>query len=106
MFLNLYKDLKVIGICRSELSAVVLKKFNIEYRVGDINILENAKNLFSEADVIVDLVIADGSIKQTNSISKNQIYNGISSLKNEGKYVYMSSQMVFGMNNKFKKNQN
>lgn len=103
LFLNLYEDLNVIGICRSELSAIVLKKFGIKYRVGDISVLENAKTLLSDADVIVDLVIADGSINETNNISKNQIYNAISSSKNNAKYVYMSSQMVFGMNNEYKK---
>ena len=103
LFLNLYDDLNVIGICRSELSAIVLKKFGIKYRVGDISVLENAKTLLSDADVIVDLVIADGSINETNRISKNQIYNSIASSKTNSKYVYMSSQMVFGMNNEYKK---
>ena len=103
LFLNLYEDLNVIGICRSELSAIVLKKFGIKYRVGDISVLENAKTLLSDADVIVDLVIADGSINETNKISKNQIYNSIASSKTNAKYVYMSSQMVFGMNNENKK---
>ena len=95
--LRLFKDVRVVAICRSELAAVLLKRCGVECRVGFIEDRRQAEHLLAECDTVVDLSLPRGTASEFRRSSADIIENAITFSPPGARFVYASTYMAYGM---------
>lgn len=97
LYLQQREGLKVIPICRTTLSSVFLRRAALECRHGSLQKAEEATDLLSGCDVVVDFSLPRGLPSQFRPAARALITNAIASAPAKAPFVYISSTMAFGM---------
>jgi nucleoside-diphosphate-sugar epimerase len=89
--------IRPIAVCRSRLSAALLSRLGIEYRIGALTSAEEAKRLIGDCSVVCDLSLPSGSASEIRSASKLIIRSAMMGSAPSTKFVYASTCAVFGV---------
>jgi nucleoside-diphosphate-sugar epimerase len=86
-----------IAVCRSHLSAALLSRVGIEYRIGALTSAEEANRLIGDCSVVCDLSLPSGSASEIRSATKLIIRSAMMGSAQNTKFVYASTCAVFEM---------
>jgi nucleoside-diphosphate-sugar epimerase len=90
-------DVRVVAICRSELSSIFLRRCGVDCRHGTLEGNGEAERLLDGCDVVVDFSLPRGPLSHVRQIVGNTITTAIAAAQPKASYVYISSTMAFGM---------
>ena len=92
-------DVEVVAVCRNDFACVVLRRMGVSCRVGSISDPQDARRLVADCDLVVDFTLPTGNVNATTAIHRKIVSQSQRVMKRGAMYVYVSSQMAFGMNN-------
>src|SRR2546425_10572288 len=62
IFLRIFPEIRVIAICRSQLTSSFLRRGGVECRIGDLASLDLARRLLAGCDLVFDLSLLKGLV--------------------------------------------
>jgi nucleoside-diphosphate-sugar epimerase len=96
LLLNRRAGVRVVAICRNELSAIFLEACGLECRIGKISVAQEAEYLLNGADLVADFSLPRGSQSDIRHQLSTIIDNSIRYSPRNARFVYISSLMARG----------
>lgn len=97
VFLSRMPGINVVAICRKPLAAALLRRCDLDCRFGSLENAESAKRLLDGCDVVVDLTMPAGSHAEIRATIERNVSMAVQHAAPGARYVYMSSEMAYGM---------
>jgi nucleoside-diphosphate-sugar epimerase len=89
--------IRVVAICRSELSSLFLRRCGVECRHGKQDGGREAERLLEGCDVVADFSLPRGPLSEVRRTVEETITSVVTCSPRHASYVYMSSTMALGM---------
>ena len=97
MYLDLFKNISLIAIVRTEYAATLLKKLGITYLSGDISQNSMIQRAISDADLVFDLAAPSKiMINEIKSFYKYRLEKVFQYMSSGSVFVFASTQAAFG----------
>lgn len=90
-------DVRVVPICRSELSAAFLRRCGLECRIGSFTSPEEARDVLAGCDLVVDCTMPAGTASRIRAAITSLVTSAVEGAPQGARYVYVSSIMALGM---------
>jgi nucleoside-diphosphate-sugar epimerase len=97
LYLSRMADVRVIPICRNELSSAFIRRAGLEVRHGRIADPAEAPRLLAGCDVVADLSLPKGLASELRSAYRTNITQALRYAPAGTRYVFASTIMAFGM---------
>lgn len=97
LFLSGMEGVRVVPICRGELSAAFLRRCGLDCRIGSLDSADGARALLAECDLIVDFALPRGAASAIRPVIDRMVELATLHAPPRARYVYISSIMAFGM---------
>ncbi len=97
LHLSRMEGIRVIAICRSELSGSLLRRCGLECRYGALDDPQRATRLLADCEVAADFSLPQGSMSEVRSATRQIVGHAVSCAPPGARFVYASSMMAFGM---------
>ena len=97
LFLSQMSGVRVIPICRTELSSAFLRQCGLECRHGTFDSPEATRNLLADCDLVIDCSLPKGRPSEIRASMTRLITNGIRFAPSNARFVYISTVMAFGV---------
>jgi nucleoside-diphosphate-sugar epimerase len=96
LILSKHRDIELVPICRNRLGSAFLRSRGIACRHGLAADHKQASLLLGDCDVIVNLALASGSLREASDANRNLINNSIEFSTRSAKILYFSTVSVYG----------
>jgi nucleoside-diphosphate-sugar epimerase len=97
IYLSGVDNFEVIPICRSDSSAVFLRKLGLNCNISDMEDPVQAKETLKDIDIVVDLSYPKGTARRVREITRKIISNVLRFSPPDSSFIYMSSIVAFGV---------
>src|SRR5450631_4191536 len=91
LILSKHRDIELVPICRNRLGSAFLRSRGIACRHGLPADHKQASLLLGDCDVIVNLALASGSLREASDANRNLINNSIEFSARSAKILYFST---------------
>jgi nucleoside-diphosphate-sugar epimerase len=97
LYLRDFENISLKAIVRTEYSATILKRLNIECLVGDINKSEAVQEAIKKANLVFDLAApSSGFVNEIKKFYQSRLSEIFIYMRKETSFVFASTQAAFG----------
>jgi nucleoside-diphosphate-sugar epimerase len=97
LYLSAFENLSITGVVRTEVAGALLKRLNIEYKVGELDGNSEIEDVISNADLVFDLAAPTrGLLKDKKMFYQHRLSSIFKKMKKGSTFVLASTQAAFG----------
>jgi len=101
LFLKTYPDVCPVAIVRTGISGAVLRRLDVEVRIGTLGDPYQCRDLLGDCDLVVDFSVKSGEVADIKAHYRGNISRALECTRPEARYVFISTINAFGMGARF-----